>query len=147
EHSTITSWGRQNELHAMNNMLDQFPNGLVAVVSDSYDIFKACREYWGGSLREKVLGRNGTVVIRPDSGKPEEVLAEVLNILGERFGSSLNGKGFRVLPNQIRVIQGDGIDYESTARILNTLRKRRVVCGQHSFRDGWCSLQKLDRDT
>ena len=42
EHSTITSWGRENEVEAYRNMLKQFakPGALVAVVSDSYDIFR-----------------------------------------------------------------------------------------------------------
>ena len=42
EHSTITSWGREGELDAFRNMLKQFPQGLVACVSDSYDIYTAC---------------------------------------------------------------------------------------------------------
>src|SRR5581483_294412 len=41
EHSTITSWGREREVDAYRNMLDQFaqPGRIVAVVSDSYDIY------------------------------------------------------------------------------------------------------------
>ena len=31
--------------------------GLVACVSDSFDVFKACREYWGDALKEKIQGR------------------------------------------------------------------------------------------
>ncbi|HEY4482594.1 MAG TPA: nicotinamide phosphoribosyltransferase domain-containing protein, partial [Candidatus Paceibacterota bacterium] len=38
EHSTITSWGREHETDAFRNMLTSYPTGLVAVVSDSYDI-------------------------------------------------------------------------------------------------------------
>merc|ERR1712110_1255981 len=38
EHSTITSWGKDGEVEAMRNMLTQYPTGLVACVSDSYDI-------------------------------------------------------------------------------------------------------------
>jgi len=55
EHSTITAWGRDEELQAMDNMLEQFPTGLMACVSDSYDIFKACEQYWGTDLRDKVM--------------------------------------------------------------------------------------------
>ena len=36
EHSTITSWGRDGEKDAFKNMLTQYPEGIVAVVSDSY---------------------------------------------------------------------------------------------------------------
>ncbi len=39
EHSTITSWGRDHEVDAMRNMLEKFPDGMVAVVSDSYNIW------------------------------------------------------------------------------------------------------------
>lgn len=39
EHSTITTWGKDGERDAFANMLEQFPTGLVACVSDSYDIW------------------------------------------------------------------------------------------------------------
>lgn len=39
EHSTITAWGREHEVDAMRNMLEQFPDGLMACVSDSFDIW------------------------------------------------------------------------------------------------------------
>ena len=85
EHSTITSWGEAHELDAMRNMLAQYPDGLVACVSDSYDVYRACAEYWGGALREAVLARPGTLVIRPDSGDPASVVCRVLDILGDAF--------------------------------------------------------------
>ena len=36
EHSTITSWTKAGEKAAFENMLRQYPEGIVAVVSDSY---------------------------------------------------------------------------------------------------------------
>jgi len=36
---TMTAWGKDHEVDAMRNMLEQFPNGLVACVSDSYNIW------------------------------------------------------------------------------------------------------------
>ena len=56
EHSTITSWGKPNEVEAYRNMLKQFGQAgkTVAVVSDSYDIFNAVRQLWGEELREEV---------------------------------------------------------------------------------------------
>ena len=86
EHSTITAWGRADEAGALENMLDAYPTGLVACVSDSYDIFKACSEIWGGGLREKVLKREGTLVVRPDSGEPCATSLKCLELLYEKFG-------------------------------------------------------------
>jgi nicotinamide phosphoribosyltransferase len=147
EHSTITSWGREGELAAMENMLDQYPTGLVACVSDSFDIFKACSEYWGTALKEKVLKRNGTLVIRPDSGDPVEVVVKCLNILGEKFGFDVNDKGYKVLPPQVRMIQGDGIDLAECRRILEAMRLARWSADNIAFGCGGALLQKMNRDT
>ena len=54
EHSTITSWGESNESKAFENMLDAYPTGLVACVSDSFDIIRVCGMYWGDILRNKL---------------------------------------------------------------------------------------------
>lgn len=80
--STIISWGRSREKEAYEYLLDQFPTGPVAVVSDSYDIFKACKHIWGDKLKERVMERSedSTLVIRPDSGDPTETLLEVLGL-------------------------------------------------------------------
>lgn len=147
EHSTITSWGKEHEADAFENMLSQYPEGLVACVSDSYDIFKACEEIWGDKLKEKVLGRKGTLVVRPDSGDPPVVCGQVLDALGKKFGYTTNGKGYRVLPEQVRVIQGDGIDYASTRQILEVLALKGWSADNIAFGMGGALLQKLDRDT
>ena len=45
----------------------------VSVVSDSYDVYNMVGEIIGGELRSLVEGRSGILVVRPDSGDPEEV--------------------------------------------------------------------------
>jgi len=50
-------------------IIDSYPTGAVSCVSDSYDIFNACENIWGGALHDKVMARDGTLVIRADSGK------------------------------------------------------------------------------
>ena len=147
EHSTITSWGKEGELAAMENMLDQYPEGLVACVSDSFDIYKACREYWGTALREKILNRNGTLVIRPDSGDPVTVILNCLSILGDKFGYTKNAKGYKVLPPQIRLIQGDGVDLKEVERILDAMAGKKWSTENIAFGSGGALLQKMDRDT
>src|SRR5260370_5132760 len=94
EHSTITAWGRESEVQAYDNMLTQFPQGLVAVVSDSYNVYEACEKLWGEALKEKVLHRQGTLVVRPDSGNPREAVLKLLEILAEKFGDETNRKGY-----------------------------------------------------
>lgn len=50
------------------------------MVSDSFDIYNAVESVWGGELKELVLERGktgGTLVIRPDSGDPPEVVVKV----------------------------------------------------------------------
>ena len=152
EHSTITSWGEDQEMAAYQNMLRQFPSGLVAVVSDSYDILSACRDLWGGLLRDQVLTRDGVVVIRPDSGKPWEVVRDCLNILWEQFRNesivpTRNNRGYKVLHPKIRIIQGDGVDMESADRVCQWATDAGFGVENLSFGMGGALLQKLHRDT
>merc|ERR1719190_91511 len=81
EHSTMTSWGRERELDAMRNMLEKYPKGIVACVSDSYDIFKACEQYWGTDLKATIENREGVLVVRPDSGELPGIVLDVLTKL------------------------------------------------------------------
>lgn len=147
EHSTITSWGRECEAEALENMLDQYPEGLVACVSDQYDIISACKNIWGNKLKDKILKRNGTLVVRPDSGNPVTMIVSVLNALGEAFGFTVNDKGFKVLPPQIRVIYGDGINYDSLEEILKNMLLYRWSVDNTAFGCGGALLQSLNRDT
>jgi len=147
EHSTITSWGKDQECLAMKNMLDKYPTGLVACVSDSFDVFKACAEYWGSELKEQILSRDGCLVVRPDSGDPSTTALKVLEILGDTLGCSVNGKGFKVLDPHVRVIWGDGIDYSTLIEILSTLKTAGWSADNIAFGSGGGLLQKLNRDT
>jgi len=147
EHSTIISWERENEEAAYRNMLTQFPEGLVAVVSDSYDIRDACNFLWGRNLKEEVLARSGTVIIRPDSGVPHEIVPDVFEMLGTGFGYTVNDKGFKELPPQVAVIQGDGMDYDECGRILEALNRQGWSSNQLAFGMGGALLQRLHRDT
>jgi nicotinamide phosphoribosyltransferase len=147
EHSTITAWGREHEADAYRNMLDQFPSGLVAVVSDSYDVLNACRAIWGKELKADIIRRDGTLVIRPDSGDPPTIVVRVLDVLGEAFGYTPNDKGYRVLDPHVRVIQGDGIDRQMLTTILEAVRANRWSADNIAFGSGGGLLQKLNRDT
>lgn len=149
EHSTTTSWGRENELAAYEHMLDTFgkPGALVAVVSDSYDIFNAVKGLWGGVLRDKVRASGATVVIRPDSGDPTSVVLKVVSDLMLKFGFTVNSKGFKVLPDCVRVIQGDGINRHTINSILEALKVNSISVDNVAFGMGGALLQEVSRDT
>ena len=148
EHSTITSWGRDNEIEAYRNMLRQFakPNSLVAVVSDSWNIYEAVEKIWGEQLKQEVIDSGATIVIRPDSGEPIEVVSRVAQILGEKFGTTINSKGYKVLKN-VRIIQGDGVNEQSIHAILQRLKDEGFSASNIAFGIGGALLQKIDRDT
>ena len=148
EHSTITSWGRAGEVKAYSNMVAQFgkPGALLAVVSDSYDIYEACR-MWGTELKQQVIDSGATVVIRPDSGDPVEVLPKMFNILGDTFGYTKNAKGYKVL-NNVRLLWGDGINQLSVRSILGVVVDMNGWSADNlAFGMGGALLQQLDRDT
>ena len=148
EHSTITSWGREHEVDAYRNMLKQFakPGAIVAVVSDSYDIYHAIREHWGKTLKDEIIQSGATVVVRPDSGDPVEVVHQCIVLLDEAFGHTVNGKGFKVL-NYVRVIQGDGINPNSIRAILERVTSAGYATDNVAFGMGGALLQQLNRDT
>lgn len=146
EHSTITAWGKGRELDAYENLLEAYPNGPVSCVSDSWSVYNACENLWGGELRDKVLARNGTLVIRPDSGTPHEVVIEVLRILERKFGTTVNSKGYKELDPHVRLIQGDGIDYDEIHRILGSMKQSGFSASNIAFGSGGALLQKHDRD-
>ena len=148
EHSTITSWGRDGEVDAYRNMLTQFakPGSILAVVSDSYDIFNAASKLWGEELRQQVIDSGATVVIRPDSGDPETVCGQLIQILGDKFGYTTNSKGYKVL-NHVRLIQGDGINYNTIRCILAHFQAYGWSADNIEFGMGGALLQQVDRDT
>jgi len=147
EHSTITSWGRDGELTAFKNMIKQYGSGaMFACVSDSYDIYKATSEYWGGSLKQDVLDMNAVLVVRPDSGDPVSTPIEVVKSLDKSFGSVINGKGFKVL-NKVRVIQGDGMSEAQINLLYKELLAQGYAADNVAVGMGGGLLQKVDRDT
>ena len=142
-------WGTQHEVDAYRNMLTQFakPGSLVAIVSDSYDLMNArSQSIWGGVLREEVIKSGATVIIRPDSRDPATIVLQTLQGLESRFGVTLNRKGFKVL-NNVRVIQGDGINQDSIKEILDKAIANGFSATNIAFGMGGALLQQVNRDT
>ena len=152
EHSIMTILGEEGEIEMMKRTLEKFPTGIVACVSDSFDIFRACSQYWGGELKDLILSRpaepGNQLVVRPDSGDPAMTLKEVFKILFDRFGYTENSKGYKVLPPQIRVIQGDGVNINSIAKIYAMLDELKISAENLVFGMGGKLLQAdINRDT
>jgi nicotinamide phosphoribosyltransferase len=153
EHSTVTTWGKSGEANAYRHILGAFPPNkypMVAVVSDSYDIDNAVLNIWGGELKSEIQQRGaegGITIIRPDSGDPISTVVGVIKNLMSRFGFTYNSKGYKVLPDYIRVIQGDGIDRESINAIIHAMKINDLSIDNIAFGMGGALLQHMDRDT
>jgi nicotinamide phosphoribosyltransferase len=151
EHSTITAWGQDGECAAYKNMVAQYAKkgATFAVVADSYDIFNAINNIWcgAGALLDLVESSGATVVIRPDSGDPTKVPIEVIELLMKHRGFNINSKGYKVLPDYVRVIQGDGINLQSIGVILDNLEKHQLSASNIAFGMGGGLLQQVNRDT
>jgi nicotinamide phosphoribosyltransferase len=147
EHSTVTSWGKEHEMEAYRNMLTKNPTGLAACVVDSYDTHNAVDVIFGDQLREIVLRRPGTVVLRPDSGDPTVVLEDIFNSVSNKFGFETNKKGYRVLPQQVRAIQGDGVNWQNIMRINSVLTRASWSMDNWGYGMGGALLQQQNRDT
>ncbi len=148
EHSTMTMWGRENESKAYRNMIKQYgkPGALFACVSDSYDLLNATDNIWGKELKGEVINSGATLVVRPDSGNPAEMVLKTLQSLDKAFGSSYNSKMYKVL-NNVRVIQGDGINEDSIREILEAALRAGYSASNIAFGMGGALLQQVNRDT
>ena len=116
-------------------------------VSDSYDLWHAIDVHWGDTLKERVEQSGATVVIRPDSGDPVAVVCETIRRLMNRFGWHLTNGGYRLLPDYLRVIQGDGISPSTIEAILEAMKERGLSADNVAFGMGSSLLQRLNRDT
>jgi len=145
EHSTVTSWGRENEYESYRNMIKLNKGKTISIVSDSYNIFAACQAF-GIILKQDIIDNDVTLVVRPDSGKPSKIVECCLKILDEYFGHTINEKGYKVL-NNVRVLQGDGIDHTSIDEILYFADAAGYSVDNILFGQGGALLQQVNRDT
>lgn len=148
EHSIMTSYGQAGEIQLFDELLRAYPTGILSVVIDSYNygefIDKICRGY-----RDEIINRQGTIVFRPDSGDPQQITLDVLSRLYIYFSPYIkqNSKGYKVLPPQLKVLWGDGIDGDDVDNILNYCRRHGWSASNMVFGMGGGLLQKINRDT
>lgn len=150
EHSTITSWGKDHEAEAYAQVIDNYlvKGDTVSLVCDSYDLINALENILGKEpFLSKIKNSKGTLVIRPDSGDPKEIVLQTMQILERIFGCETNSKGYKVLPPYIRVIQGDGVNINSISDICAVLEANDYSIENVAFGMGAELQQKVNRDT
>jgi nicotinamide phosphoribosyltransferase len=149
EHSTVTSYGKENERVAYKTIIDKCPTGgVVSIVSDSYDIMNAVDKIYGDELKDYILSRDFKLVVRPDSGDPVDVSNKVISTIYEKFGGRVNDMGYITLNPKIGVIYGDGINYDAIKRILDcVVIENKFAPSNIIFGMGGGLLQQLNRDT
>lgn len=160
EHSVTTSWGKENEKAFFEHILDThgrkaMPDGSrypVSVVIDTYDQDAAIKMWLTpeseGGLLDRLVASNMRLVIRPDSGDPIINVVHVLDLIGRLVGFTSNDKHYRVLPDFVRVIQGDGINEDSLRRILQRVTYHRWSVDNLVFGSGGGLLvHEAERDT
>lgn len=102
---------------------------VLSVVIDTYDAYRFTREYIGSKLKrtiQEIGASGGRLVLRPDSGNAVTMPIEIIEILMEKFGYTVNQFGYRVLPSYIGVIQGDGINEDSIREIIALLDEKKI---------------------
>jgi nicotinamide phosphoribosyltransferase len=72
EHNQMMSKGRDGEFLVVKRLLKVYPKGILSVVADTYDLFNFVERVSTGDIREMIMSRDGTFVIRPDSCPKKE---------------------------------------------------------------------------
>ncbi len=157
EHSVMCAGSKDDEIGTFRRLLQTYPTGILSVVSDTWDLWKVLTEYLP-KLKNEILGRDGKLVIRPDSGDPVDIICGcenenpsiskgVIELLWDEFGGTVNEQGYKVLNPKIGAIYGDSITIERATQICERLKEKgfastNVVLGIGSF-----TYQYNTRDT
>jgi nicotinamide phosphoribosyltransferase len=125
-----------------------FPTGILSIVIDSYkweDVVQMLTK----EFLPIVKARNGKIVLRPDSGIPNQVINRILTIVETNLSSdiSFNELGYKVLPSYIGIIYGDGLTPDVISDILENVTNLGWSAENLVFGMGGGLLQKVNRDT
>lgn len=159
EHSVMCMGTTQGEFETFKRLVcDVYPKGIVSIVSDTWDLWRVLIDYLP-RLKDEILGREGKVVIRPDSGNPADIIcgnpegrtdAEkkgVIELLWDVFGGQVNSKGYKELAPQIGAIYGDSITVARATEICEKLKKKGFASTNIVMGIGSYTYQYNTRDT
>lgn len=162
EHSvSTTKIFTVGEQQMLSDWMKEFPDGILSVVSDTFDLWKLITEYLP-ALKDQIMSRNGKLVIRPDSGDPVDIIcgtcnkmsegktpAEkgVIELLWDIFGGTVNEQGYKVLDGHIGAIYGDSITLDRQEQIYERLAKKGFAATNIVLGIGSYTFQLNTRDT
>jgi nicotinamide phosphoribosyltransferase len=158
EHSVMCAGGEDGELETFNRLLDLYPTGILSVVSDTWDLWQVIAGILP-QLKDRIMSRNGKLVIRPDSGDPADILcgdpmsddpkenAGVVQLLWDIFGGTTTSTGHRLLDSHIGCIYGDSITQERAKTIMARLAAKGFASANVVFGIGSYTYQHVTRDT
>ena len=159
EHSVMCLGGQETEIETFDRLLDLYPKGFLSVVSDTWDFFGVLTDLLP-KLKDKIMARDGKLVIRPDSGDPIKIICGdpdapsslpqskgAVQLLWELFGGTVNSKGYKQLDSHIGVIYGDSITLERGLAILTELKRQGFASTNVVFGIGSFTYQFNTRDT
>ena len=124
EHSVATMYGQgQGEIDYLASQLERADDdSTLSIVIDSYDAHNFVKKVVGNpTIMEKIKKRIGRLVLRPDSGDPIETPLEIIDELDNIFGHSVNDKGYKILNDNIGIIQGDGMNRQTIIELYQKL--------------------------
>lgn len=151
EHSVMCAGGQATEFDTYSRILDIYPAGIVSIVSDTWDYYSVLKDILP-QLKDRIMARDGKVVIRPDSGNPVDIICggngceSSLEILDGIFGHTLDSAGLKVLDSHIGLIYGDGMNQERIKTMLDTMIARGYSPLNLVFGIGAFTYQFMTRD-
>lgn len=159
EHSVMCMGEEESEINTFKRLITElYPNGIVSIVSDTWDFWKVMTKYLP-TLKDEILARNGRLVIRPDSGDPVKIICgdnestnEVVKkgayeLLWDTFGGEINDKGFKVLNGKVGMIYGDSITLDRQKQILELLEAKGFSASNLVLGIGSFTYEYVTRDT
>ena len=160
EHSVMCMGTQNNEIDTFRRLIEEtYPKGIVSIVSDTWDFWKVITEFLP-ILKEKILARDGKVVIRPDSGDPVKIICGdpdapvntpaykgAVECLWEIFGGTYTAKNYKLLDEHIGLIYGDSITLERCEAICQQLKAKGFASSNLVFGIGSYTYQYVTRDT
>jgi len=139
EHNVAMSRGEEGEMIPLEIALDAYPSGYLSWPIDTYDTLRFVdRVTSNGPLRNRLMSRKGTFVLRPDSPvlnadgskmSHAQTLVTIFNrilfnlndLTSETGGIKKNSKNFLVLPDWLKVIYGDSVTVSDVDNIYTLL--------------------------